>query len=115
MRILVIDDERAILRVIERLLSRSGEHEIMTAESASDAFFLLANFRGTFGVILCDVHMAGMDGPEFLARLSPLDAARVVFMTGGLHREGDEERLAGRRIVMKPIDAAKLEAAIGTL
>ena len=110
MRILVIDDEPPMLKVIQRLLS--GEHEVLTAESASDAFFLLATFGGNLNVILCDVHLPGMDGPQFLSRLSPLDASRVVFMTGGARYAGDEAFLAGRDVLYKPFDARQLVAII---
>jgi CheY-like chemotaxis protein len=112
MRILVIDDEKPVLKVLERLLSRLGEHEVMTAESASDALYLMDSFRGAFGLILCDVHLTGMDGKEFLSRLSPRDAARIVFMTGGAYEAADQELLSGRQVLLKPIDGEKLAALI---
>jgi CheY-like chemotaxis protein len=111
MRVLVIDDEMAVLRTVERLLSREG-HEVMTAESASDAFFLLATFARSFDVILCDVHLPGMDGEAFLARLAPLDAARLAFMTGGACGNENDGMLSGREVLRKPLDAEKLEGML---
>jgi CheY-like chemotaxis protein len=66
MRVLAIDDDEQIRQTVHRLLSRT--HEVFTAESASDALFLLTS--ETFDVILCDVHPGGTDGNELLSRLS---------------------------------------------
>ena len=109
MRVLVIDDEAPLLRVVKRLLS--GVCEVATAESASDALVLLA--EGSFDVILADLHLPGMDGRELLARLSPLAAARVVFMTGGACNEGEHEFLAGRETLWKPFEPEALDHVIG--
>jgi len=112
MRVLVIDDEKSMLQVIQRFLSRTGDHEVMTAESASDAFFLLSSFRGAFDVILCDVHLAGMDAKEFVSRLGPRDAARVVLMTGGSCGSDDEAFLSEREVLLKPFSGERLQAVI---
>jgi CheY-like chemotaxis protein len=106
MRVLVIDDDEQMRRTVQRLLSRT--HEVSTAESASEALFLLTS--ETFDVILCDVHLGGMDGDDLLSRLSPLDASRVVFMTGDYLR--DREFLAGHGLLMKPFSADTLVAAL---
>jgi CheY-like chemotaxis protein len=115
MRVLVIDDERPMLRIVEGLLAGSGRHEVMTALSASDAFFYLAAVRGPFDVILCDLHLPEMGGKEFLSRLSPLQAARVVFMTGGSCGPADNQFLSKRAVLYKPFTAPELEAALGAI
>jgi CheY-like chemotaxis protein len=81
-RVLVIDDEPLIARILQRGLSR---HEVTVAGQARDALARIE--RGeTFDVILCDLMMpdlSGIDLHEYLARQHPGIAARVVFMTGG--------------------------------
>jgi CheY-like chemotaxis protein len=79
MQILVVDDDELILRSLKRLLKT--DFVIVTASSASDAFLELT--KNTFDVILCDVRMPGISGPAFVAKLSPLDAERVIFISGG--------------------------------
>jgi CheY-like chemotaxis protein len=111
MRVLVIDDERPILSVVERILVPKG-YEVFTAESASEAFLLLASLRCSFDVILCDVQMPRMTGGEFLARLGPLDAARLVLMTGGSRGPFERRGLPGGQLLMKPFDGETLTAAI---
>jgi signal transduction histidine kinase len=82
-RILVIDDERALLVTLKMLLREN--HDIVTAESAEEALALFA--RGEkFDLVLCDLMMprlTGMDLYEHLRRTSPRCAERLVFMTGG--------------------------------
>jgi CheY-like chemotaxis protein len=107
MRVLVIDDEKLMRRMVQRLLSRT--HEVVTVESASEALYLLAS--ESFDTILCDVNLAGMNGDELLSRLSPLDAERVVFMTGG-DLAHDRGFLAGHALLMKPFSFDTLITAL---
>jgi hypothetical protein len=51
-----------------------------------------------------------MTGREFLSRLSPLHASRVVFMTGGAHTDSDRAFLSEQRTIAKPFERKKLKA-----
>jgi CheY-like chemotaxis protein len=83
MRVLVIDDEPTLGRLIQLLLS--GEHEVRAVTSAEDA---LACFHAgeRYDAVLCDVMMPRTSGPELHERVRttwPELAPRFVFMTGG--------------------------------
>lgn len=81
-RILLVDDEAPILRVLTRLL---GEHETVTAASGREAKALLEK-DSAFDVIFCDLMMpdlTGMDLHAWLAATNPVLASRVVFISGG--------------------------------
>jgi len=81
-RVLVIDDEPLIARILQRGLSR---HQVTIASEARDALGRIQ--RGeVFDVILCDLMMpdlSGIDVHEYLLREYPAVASRMVFMTGG--------------------------------
>jgi CheY-like chemotaxis protein len=82
-RILVVDDEPLIGRVIGTGLK--SEHDVVAVPRAVDAFSLLEQGQ-KFDVVLCDLVMPDISGPEFYAKVKgrwPALAARVVFMTGG--------------------------------
>jgi two-component system, cell cycle sensor histidine kinase and response regulator CckA len=81
-RILVIDDEKLVLRAIQRILR---DHEVVCTESAREALAFIE--RGErFDLILSDVLMPMMTGIEFyelLLEVNPDLARRVVFISGG--------------------------------
>jgi two-component SAPR family response regulator len=111
MRILVIDDDRVMLGVLRRILA--AKHEVFTAESAGEAFHMLAMI--SFDVILCDVHLQGIHGATFQSKLSSLDASRMIFMTGGAFEKEDDDFIATHRVLMKPFTQGQLAEAIDAL
>lgn len=66
MRILAVEDEAAILRMLERGLTAAG-HQVLTADNGEDGA-LLALDEGVDAVLL-DITMPGTDGHEVLARI----------------------------------------------
>jgi CheY-like chemotaxis protein len=82
-RVLVIDDEPLIGRIIRTALS--NQHDVLVVHRASEALARLEQGE-TFDLVLCDVVMPDLGGPEFFdqtAKRWPQLVARVVFMTGG--------------------------------
>lgn len=92
-RILVIDDERPILRVFQRTLR---QHDVTTLASAAQALALLeADAR--WDVVFCDLMMPEVSGAEFHERVQELHpelAPRIVFMSGGVFAPDMEAYLA---------------------
>jgi DNA-binding response OmpR family regulator len=66
MRILAIEDEPAILRMLERGLSAAG-HQVLTAESGEDGAVLA--LEEEVDVVLLDIGLPELDGYEVLARI----------------------------------------------
>ncbi|MCK6549841.1 response regulator [Myxococcota bacterium] len=82
-RLLVIDDEPAILSTTQRLFTRVAD--VVTARSASEALGLLEGGEH-FDLVLCDLMMPEMSGMDLYDRLSasrPEVAREVVFISGG--------------------------------
>ncbi|MEO6420748.1 MAG: ATP-binding protein, partial [Polyangiaceae bacterium] len=114
-RILVVDDEVGIGRAIRRSLS--PHHDVTALTNAEEALALIA--QGTrFDVILSDVMMPEVTGLEFherLSVLSPDQATRIIFLTGGAFTTKAREfldRMPNRRIE-KPFDMAALLSVLG--
>jgi CheY-like chemotaxis protein len=113
-RVLVIDDEPLIRKVIERTLSIVAQ-VTLAADGAVALDLLRAGER--FDLVLCDVVMPVMDGVEFHQRLSaelPDEAPRLVFMTGGLvsARAQTFFRHARHVVLEKPLDLNVLQALV---
>jgi PAS domain S-box-containing protein len=116
-RILVVDDEEAIHRMLTRLLGR--DHEIIAAASGEEGRVVLEKDQA-FDLILCDLMMpqvSGMELHQWLAQRNPVLAQRVVFITGGAFTPRATEYLAsaGNLKIDKPFDHADLKKLIAQL
>lgn len=87
-RILVVDDDCQIRRVLRALFERNG-HSVREAGTATEAIDLVSlPATEQPEAIVCDVLMPGMSGVEFyesLVGLVPGLRERVVFLTGASH------------------------------
>ena len=102
-RILVADDEPALLRTLALALGQS-KHQVVTAGSGKEAIACIER-DGDFDLILCDLMMPNGSGAELHAHLAshrPELARRMVFMTGGSYR-------AAVRKFLTSIDNPRLE------
>ncbi|HEY4187224.1 MAG TPA: ATP-binding protein [Polyangia bacterium] len=111
--IVIIDDDRDILRTLERTLHG---HEIVTFGKAREAMAWLKSGKHA-DVILCDLMMAEYTGMDFhadLARERPDVASRVVFMTGGAFTLHAQQYVAAvpNPCVAKPFDVPALKRMI---
>lgn len=98
MRVLIIDDEPAVLRCLDRALRLRG-YDVTTAPRADAALILMK--KRHFDVILSDIDMPGMRGDQLVKALPPSVASRVVLMSG---RCCDDEGA----ILAKPISLVTL-------
>ena len=66
LRMLVVDDDRAILEVVEAMLKIAGIGGVVKAVSALSALNILADKHKRFNCIICDYGMDVMDGLTLL-------------------------------------------------
>lgn len=64
-RILCVDDERNVLRALERVFL-DDDYEIVTADSGQDGMRIMQAEGATFQVVISDYRMPVMNGVEFL-------------------------------------------------
>jgi DNA-binding response OmpR family regulator len=105
-RILVIDDEVAILRLLKALLGRLG-YEVTTAESANEALSLLE--RSTYDCVITDAVMPAMNGYDFVKALRSSERHAelpILMLTRKRHRQDVKKAVeAGvTDYILKPID-----------
>jgi PAS domain S-box-containing protein len=115
-RILVVDDEPLVAKVVSRSLA--ADHEVIGFERSIEA---LALVRGgeRFDVILCDLMMPEMSGIDFyqaLCECAPQQAAVVVFLTGGAFTPRARRFLdeIPNRWLEKPFDPAQLSSLVNS-
>jgi CheY-like chemotaxis protein len=86
--ILVAEDEPMVRSLIARALSEVG-HRVLAAENGEQALDLAERHDGTIDLLVSDVLMPGVDGPELAQRLrAQRSGLRVLFISG---YRGDSE------------------------
>lgn len=107
-RVLVVDDERIVARVLARVLESAG-HQVEACFDGVEALALLE--RQEFDVVLSDISMPGLDGVELLraVRLRDLDLP-VVLVTGApsMNSAIYAVEFGALRYLQKPVESAVL-------
>lgn len=114
-RVLYVDDEPDIREVASLALSLDPAFEVRTADSGTSALALVADWAPD--IILLDVMMPVMDGPEVLARLREKAATAktpVVFVTARAQQAEIQTfaTLDARGVIAKPFDPMTLAAQV---
>lgn len=110
-RILVVDDDPAVIKVLRRVLAG---HDVITAMSARHALAQVSSGL-RFDVIFCDLMMPGMTGMQLHSAILeevPEQAARMVFLTGGDPDADPFLDSSASRSIRKPFDNAQLLALV---
>lgn len=114
-KILIVDDSSLTRRTLRSLVESMG----YTAEDAVDGAQALERFFiGKPDVVLLDIVMSGMYGPEVLEKLKELDPeVRVVVCTSDIQKStADQIKAAGAKgILNKPISKEQLAAVLQTV
>jgi CheY-like chemotaxis protein len=111
-RVLCVDDEPIVLRLMKRLLERMGV-DVLAATGPLDALAAFEPER--FDLIVTDIRMPGMDGHAFLAEIRALDPEVPVIVATG-HASLDNAIRALRDgasgMLMKPFTAEEFQAEV---
>jgi signal transduction histidine kinase/CheY-like chemotaxis protein len=113
-RVLVVDDEPAVAKVLTRALT--SDHDVVALVHAEEALQrIVAGER--FDVIFCDLmmpQMTGMDFFEALARDCPEQASKMVFVTGGAFTPRGRQFLddVPNQRIEKPFDFRQILALV---
>ncbi|WP_373082665.1 response regulator [Zhongshania sp.] len=110
-RVLYIEDEPDIRLVAEIALRQVGRLDVVTCASGEEGLSLLNDFMPQ--LIILDVMMPGMDGPQILGKLRQLSAFKdtpVVFITAKVQPDEVEQfkKLGAADVISKPFNPMTL-------
>ena len=119
LRILVIDDEPFMRKLIIRVLYELEIQNVTEADDGAEALEKVKDSMNDFDLIICDLEMPNMDGFDFVKRLRgmtgfPNAAIPVLIVTG----HSDPESVKGaveagiHGYLVKPISKQTLEERI---
>ncbi|MGE3807576.1 MAG: response regulator [Gemmataceae bacterium] len=114
--ILIVDDEPAVLEMLERGLRRHGFR--VHRATAHDAIEVFSRQRDGIAMAVIDVKMDGKGGPEVATALRELDPQlRFCFMSAdfGGHTAGQLYDLGAERILEKPFGPAEMARTLNEL
>ena len=112
-RVLLVDDDAAILRVTQRRLDKAGHHVVACGWGA-DALAVLGN--EVFDVMVSDIQMPGVSGLALLRAVRDHDLdLPVVLVTGdpGVRTATDAVEYGAFRYLIKPVPVDELRAVVG--
>jgi two-component system cell cycle sensor histidine kinase/response regulator CckA len=108
--ILLVEDEPAVRSVASRVLLNQGYY-VMAACNADEALSIAERAGGSIDLVLSDVVMPDMGGPDLVKRLlARWPGIKVLFMSG--YAEGDKLQVdpedTGQSFLQKPFSAENL-------
>lgn len=113
-RLLLVEDHADTAKALSRLLMRSG-FQVQTASNVASALILLSS--EVFDVVVSDIGLPDQTGYDLMRQVREHHAVPGIAMSGfGMEEDIRRSRDAGfSEHLVKPITAARLEAAIRTV
>lgn len=112
-RVLIIDDDKNMARLVARILTQDGEYEATVVSEPGVG--LVKSRQQRFDVIISDIVMPAMDGVELIRAIRAMDLdIPIVLMTGTPTVETAQKALefGAFRYLSKPIDPVELKEVV---
>jgi DNA-binding response OmpR family regulator len=115
-RILVVDDDPSLLKLMTSYLSRLG-YQVVSCDNCEDAWGLVQASPSLYSLALLDLNMPGMRGEELARRILACNASIRLIVASGYPAElSGVEALDGRVFFLhKPFAPKELAKAVGEL
>jgi CheY-like chemotaxis protein len=110
--ILLVDDEQAVRSIVVKILRRA-KYSVLEAENGDSALRIAESHQGKIDLLLSDMYMPGLRGPEVAQALAPkCPGVRVLFMSGYADQDSRSGVPAGANFINKPFSGKELVTAV---
>ncbi len=110
--ILLVDDEQSVRAIVVKILRRA-KYNVIEAENGEAAVRIAQTHPGKIDVVVTDMFMPGLRGPEVVQALTPLrPGLRVLFMSGYADQDSRTSVPFGANFLNKPFSGQQLTAAV---
>jgi CheY-like chemotaxis protein len=115
--ILLVEDDARVRAITRRFLMGQG-YQVLEAEDGHHALLIAGGHKGDIDLVITDVVMPRMGGPQFVSRLEEVrPGSRVLYISGYTDGYVSQERLAGVAVALlkKPFTEDALLRRVRTL
>jgi two-component system cell cycle sensor histidine kinase/response regulator CckA len=110
--VLLIDDEQSVRSIVLKILRRA-KYNVIEAENGDAALKVAADHDGKIDIVITDMYMPGMRGPEVVTALSKIrPGLRALFMSGYADQDARTAVPEGANFLHKPFSGQDLTAAV---
>ena len=111
-RILLVDDDEAIVETIHEYLSLSG-YDVDVAKTGKEALIKAKDHH--YDIAILDIHLPDMDGTELLTKLPPSEPKTMKIMLTGYpnyYSSAEVLNLGADAYLVKPVELERLLSVI---
>jgi two-component system cell cycle sensor histidine kinase/response regulator CckA len=106
--VLLVEDEDTVRAFAAKALRASG-YKVMEADSPAAALTLLDAYEGPLDLMVSDVVMPGMSGPQFVEAVTrQRGPTKVIYISGYAEDAADADAIADAEFLAKPFDLRQL-------
>jgi DNA-binding response OmpR family regulator len=112
-RVLIVDDDPAICRAYQEILTAEG-YKVATAGGRAEGLAALEQLKGAVDVLIVDIALRDADGPDFARdAVAKFGNRPTVYVSGWTEDFWDLSNAPGPWLVLrKPVPVPKLLAAL---
>jgi len=116
--ILIIEDEEMLLQLEKSIFERLG-YTIFSAANGIDGYEMFRQHNSSIDLVILDMNLPKMDGPETLRRMKEINPAVKVLLISGseLPHQSSNHAIIGsaNAFIQKPFDIPELTALVRTI
>ena len=95
---------------------RRAKYHVLEAENGETVLQIAANHPGKIDLVITDMYMPGLRGPEVVERLAPTrPGLRALFMSGYADQDARTGVPLGANFLNKPFSGQELASAVETV